>query len=448
MLSKNQIYSAKIESLSSDGSGVCHIEGMTVFVPFSAPEDVAEIKIVKVKKTFAFGIIHKLTEPSPCRIVPDCPAFGKCGGCKYRHISYSRELLEKQMTVENALRRIGGLDIKVSRILCSGETDRYRNKVQFPVLGNPPRHGLYAPRSHRIVSCEDCLLQPSLLNSIAKESCRILGTLSATGYDEATLSGDIRHIFVRKGEQSGEIMLCLVINAPSLPFEKEFAAEITGLFPQITTVCVNSNTDDTNVILGAHTRTLFGNETLSDSLCGVPVSLSPHSFYQVNHKGAELLYGEVKRLCGLTGAETVLDLYCGSGTIGLSLAGGFGRLIGCETVPAAIESAKKAAEKMGLSNTEFIAGDAGKIADLLAKRGEKPHIVITDPPRSGCDALTLESIIKMSPQKVVMVSCDPATCARDVKYLCEHGYTPIEATAVDLFPRTEHMETVVLLCRQ
>ena len=447
LLSKNDIRRAVVESFSSDGNAVCRIDGFPVFVPFAAPGDEADIRIVKVKKQFAYGIIERLLVPSADRIAPDCPAFGRCGGCCFRHISYESELAHKRRFAEDALRRIGGLPLSVSRILAGDSPDRYRSKVQFPVCGQPPRYGLYAARSHRLVPCGDCRLQPALLNEIASVSCCLLGELGAAGYDEQTGTGDIRHLLLRANSALTEVLVTVVANRLSFPWEKTFARRLTERFPAVRTVALNCNTRDTNVILGSTTRTLLGPGYISDRLCGVPVAVDTHSFCQINHSAAERLYGEIGRLAALTGTETVLDLYCGAGTIGLSLAGSFSRLIGVETVPTAVESARRAAAEMGVPHAEFFCADAGQAAERLVRRGETIDVIVTDPPRAGCDRLTLDSMLALSPARIVMVSCNAATAARDCRYLCGNGYRAEEAVAVDLFPRTEHVETVVLLSK-
>ena len=446
ILRKNDIFDCKIDSLSNDGSGVTRIDGIPVFVPFSCPGDRAEVRILKPMGSYAFGRIESLTCPSPDRIVPECPAFGRCGGCTLSHISYQKELECKRQFAEDALRRIGGLDIRVSEILSAGSESRYRNKVQFPVSGTPAAFGLYAARSHRVIQSPDCLLQPKSMNNTAAVCCRILNELSAVSYDELAKTGEIRHLLIRSNTEN-ELLVCVVSAKRSLPFENEFAKRLMAALPQVKTVLINVNSADTNVILGPETRTLAGPGYILDRLCGVPVKIDVYSFYQINHPAAELLYGEVNRLCGLTGKESVLDLYCGAGTIGLSLKG-FDRLIGVEIVESAVQSARGAAADMGIKNAEFIAADAGNAAAQLCLRKDKIDVVVTDPPRAGCDKPTLDAIIKMSPQKIVMVSCNAATAARDIKYLCEAGYSAKEAVAVDLFPRTAHVETVCLLCKK
>ena len=446
-MTKNELYTAVIESLSSDGSGVCHIEGMAVFVPFTSPLDKAVVRIVKLKKTFAYGIVEKLLEPSPLRTENTCPAFGKCGGCALRHLSYEEEKRQKLGFVNSAFAHIGGLEIRAHSILSADNPDRYRNKVQFPVFGPPLSFGLYAPRSHRPVNCSDCLLQPELLNRIAAKSCAILEKLGVRAYDETARTGSLRHILIRASCDCSAVLVALVSATP-LACAQIYAQQIREAFPEIETVTVNLNPEATNVILGRRTEVVAGRGYIEDTLCGVPVKIDTYSFYQVNHSAAELLYSEVARMADLTGSETVLDLYCGAGTIGLSLAGGFKKLIGAEIVPSAVAGAISAAEQMGISDkTEFIASDAGAAALVIAGRKEKIDVAITDPPRSGCSPETIAALIDIAPKRIVMVSCNAATAARDVRALQDAGYTPTDAIAVDMFPRSMHVETVVLMSR-
>lgn len=453
-LQKNQILSLHIERLSNDGSGVTHSDdGEAVFVPGTAPGDEARVRIVKDCKRYAFGIVEELLVPSADRIPVDCAVAGPCGGCSLRHLDYSAELRSKQESVADAFQRIGGLDVPVLPILPSPEVDRYRNKVQYPVGLNKdgkPSIGFYAGRTHRIVSCPDCKLQPSVLNEIGNELCAFLSENGIHPYDEETGKGLVRHIFLRRGVHSGQIMVCLICTRAKLPHSEALCARLTAKFPAIVTILLNVNNKNTNVILGSESHTLFGPGYIEDSLCGVPVQLGPLSFYQVNTLAAERLYGVATDYAQLTEQDLLLDLYCGMGTIGLSMIDRCRELIGVEIVPEAIESAKGNAARMGSSiaaKSRFFCADAGKAATQLADEGLHPDVVMLDPPRKGCDEATLSAVVQMSPRRVVYVSCNPATAARDAAWLEQHGYHAEKVQPVDLFPRTKHCECVLALSK-
>ena len=446
-MEKNEIINLKIESISSDGNGVGHHDGMAVFVPFSAPGDIADIKIVKVLNRYAFGIIDTLTQPSASRIENDCDAFPKCGGCAFRHIDYPTELAVKHDFVTSALKHIGNLDVEVHETLSAQCAERYRNKVQFPVFNNGGKLdiGFFAPRSHRVVSARDCRLQPKIVNKIAVDVCRILSELGVTAYDEAAQKGELRHIFVRTSNATGRIMLCLVVNAQGFRGEQRFVREIAELYPEIETVVVNINQKNTNVILGDSVRVIHGCGYLSDELCGVAARLSPFSFFQINHAAAEILYHKISELAGAGRDDTVLDMYCGAGTIGLSLAKSVKKVIGVEIVPDTVKDACYNAQTMQAHNCEFIAADALLAARQLIARKEKIDVAVVDPPRKGCSPETLDALVSLSPKRIVMVSCNPATFARDLAYLAGAGYTPGDVWPVDMFPRTKHVEAVCVL---
>ncbi len=447
-LAKNQIIPLSITALSSDGSGVGRWDGMPVFVPFTAVGDEVDARIVKVCRTYAYGIIDTLRAPGHARIPAQCHIYGKCGGCCLRHIRYEAELCAKQGFVADAMRRIGGVNAPVLPTLASPQQERYRNKVQYPLCRDENGAvcaGFYASRSHRIIPCEDCLLQPALLNEIARTACRLLTQLGVSVYDEATHRGFARHIYLRHSVKTDDVLFCLVANGRKFPQAQTFCRELKARHPQVCGVVLNVNTRDTNVVLGGECITLAGEGTLSDEMAGVPVRLSPLSFYQVNTRGANALYAKTLELAGLTGRETLLDLYCGTGTIGLSMAHRCARLIGVEIVPEAVVDAQRNAARMGVQHAEFLCADAQKAAALLEKQGLRPDVVVLDPPRKGCGDETLAHVCAMQPQRIVMVSCNPATAARDTAYLAAHGYTPVCVQPVDMFPRTKHVETIVLL---
>ena len=453
-LQKNQILTLRIERLSSDGSGVAHsADGEAVFVPGTAPGDEARVRIVKDCGRYAFGILDELLTPSPDRIPVDCPVAGPCGGCSLRHLDYAAELRAKQESVLDAFRRIGGLEVPVLDILPSPEVDRYRNKVQFPVgvdKNGAPCIGFYAGRTHRIVPCPDCKLQPGVLNEIGNALCAFFAQQGIRPYDEQSGKGLVRHIFLRRGAHSGQIMVCLVCTRAKLPHAEQLCTALREQFPAISTILLNVNAKNTNVILGGENHILYGPGYIEDTLCGVPVRLGPLSFYQVNTLAAERLYGVAAQYAQLTPYDALLDLYCGMGTIGLSMADQCRELIGVEIVPEAIESAKANAARMGeavAAKSRFFCADAGQAATQLAAEGLHPDIVMLDPPRKGCDEATLSAVVRMAPRRVVYVSCNPATAARDAAWLEKNGYHAEKVQPVDLFPRTKHVEAVLLLTK-
>ena len=453
-LQKNQVLTLQVERLSSDGSGVAHSpEGETVFIPGAAPGDEARVRIVKDCKRYAFGILDEVLTPSPDRIPVDCAVAGPCGGCSLRHLDYAAELRAKQDSVSDAFARIGGLDVPVLPIVGSPEIDRYRNKVQFPVgtdKAGRPCIGFYAGRTHRIVPCPDCRLQPGVLNEIGNTLCAFFAEKGIHPYNEETGKGLVRHIFLRRGAHSGQIMVCLVCTRAKLPSADELCTRLKEAFPDIVTILLNVNAKNTNVILGSETHTLYGQGYIEDTLCGVPVQLGPLSFYQVNTLAAEQLYGIAAEYAQLTPDDLLLDLYCGMGTIGLSMADHCRELVGVEIVPEAIESAKANAARMGAAvsaKSRFFCADAGQAAAQLAAEGLHPDVVMLDPPRKGCDEATLSAVVRMAPRRVVYVSCNPATAARDAAWLEQNGYHAEKVQPVDLFPRTKHVECVIALSK-
>lgn len=453
-LKKNQLLPLRVERLSSDGSGVAHSpDGEAVFIPGTAPGDEAEVRIVKDCGRYAFGIVQTLLTPSPDRIPVDCAVAAPCGGCSLRHLDYTAELRAKGENVADAFRRIGGLDVPVLPALSSPEIDCYRNKVQFPVgldKNGRPCIGFYAGRTHRIVPCPDCKLQPQILNEIGVWLCGFFAEKHIFPYDEASGEGLVRHIFLRRGAYSGQVMVCLVCTRPGLPHAEELCARLCGQFPAIATVLLNVNPKNTNVILGDETRTLYGPGFIEDTMCGVPVRLGPLSFYQVNTPAAERLYRVAAEYAALTPDDLLLDLYCGMGTIGLSMASQCRELVGVEIVPEAVESAKANSARMGSETarrSRFFCADAGEAAARLAAEGLRPDVIILDPPRKGCDEATLSAVVKMSPRRVIYVSCNPSTAARDAKWLDGMGYHTEKVQPVDLFPRTKHVECIMLITR-
>lgn len=451
LVQKNEIVEMKITGMTAQGAGVGHYQGMAVFTPLTAPGDVARVRVVKAAKNYAYGRLEELVSPSADRMEPDCPCFAQCGGCCYRHITYEAELGIKAARVQDALTRIGGFrSLPVRPILGADSRDGYRNKALLP-LGTKKdgslSMGFYAVNSHRIVDCEECRLQPEEFNRAMAAFREWAAAYGDPVYDEATHSGRMRRLYLRKGEMTGQILACVVVNGNGLHHESELIEALKQAVPGLASVVVNSNRERTNVALGQKCRTIYGMDTIEDTLCGLRFKLSPLSFYQVNRTQAERLYEVAARYAGLTGQELLLDLYCGAGTIGLSMAGMARRLLGVEIVPQAVENARENARLNGIENAEFFCGDAGEAARMLAERGERPDVIVLDPPRKGCSPDLVRTVAEFGPKRIVYVSCDPATLARDLKLFAELGYPPVEAAPVDMFPGTAHVETVVLLSK-
>lgn len=446
MLRKNDIVTLKITDITGEGNGVGHFDGEAVFVPFSAVGDDLRVKIVKAKSSFAFGITEEIIKPSNDRIKPDCRHFKNCGGCVFRHILYRAELAAKKTFVKDCFERIGGICVPEFEIFLGSE-QFYRNKAvyRFAEISGELSAGFYFRRSHRVVEAQGCKLLPPDFEKIANAVAAAARLLKISAYDEVSGKGLLRHIYIRRGFHSGETMLCLIA-AKRDDRLLTLLKTVAGAF-DITTTVLNINPEKTNVILGSTGEIVTGEGFITDSMCGKLFKISPDSFYQVNTPQAEKLYIKAGEYAKLSGKETLLDLYCGVGTIGITLAGSVKKLIGAEIVPKAIENARENAEINGLRNAEFFAGDAGKTAQKLAEDGVQPDVIVADPARKGMDKTALDAVIKMSPKRFVMVSCNPATAARDVKYLSENGYKLAALTAFDLFPRTEHVETVVLMSR-
>lgn len=453
-MNKNDIIELEITALTSEGSGVGKHDGMAVFVPKTAVGDVIEARIVKVLKSYAYGKIERVIKSSPDRIddvekTKRCPAFGKCGGCVYRHISYSAELAAKEQIVRDAFERIGGLTPEFLPIVGSELTERYRNKLQMPFArtdGGEIVSGFFSERTHRVVPVVDCRLQPEIFSEIVNFIKQRCAALKISIYNEQKHEGVLRHIYLRKGSKSGEI--CAVIVARrNVPEFKKLAAELMRKFPELKGVALNLNPDKTNVILGERELTLSGSADISDEMCGVCLDISPKSFYQVNTPQAERLYKQAAEFAEPKG-KTILDLYCGIGSIGLSMASEAKKIIGAEIVPEAVENAKKNALQSGFSNAEFICADAAEAASQLVESGLVPDVILLDPPRKGCGEQTVAACVKMAPERIVMISCNPATAARDCKLFSESGYKVETVRAFDLFPRTRHIECVVKLTKK
>jgi len=447
-LKKNEKIILEITSMSHEGDGVGRHLGLVVFVPMTAVGDVIEAKIVKVLKNRAYAIIMRIITPSSYRAQNDCPVFSRCGGCLLRHIEYQHELSVKSGWVSENVKRIGGVrDFTPDSPLPSPLVSRYRNKAQYPVrrVDGKIRAGFFRGRSHGLVPVDDCLLQPEFFGDITAEIIRFAEEHSIEPYDEATGTGTLRHIFIRHAEASDETMVCLVINEADFPLAEKLAASLQSRCPTVRTVLINENTDRTNVIFGGNTRVVTGPGYITDTLAGVAVRLSARSFYQVNRRAAEILYEAALLYAAPQKNDVLLDLYCGAGTIGLSMARAVKEVIGVEVVADAVRDAEATASLNGIKNARFIHADAALETDALIGKGVRPDIVIVDPPRKGLDEKLPASIAKLAPKKLVYISCNPATLARDIERLSSLGFSLEKARAVDLFPRTAHVEAIALL---
>ena len=442
-LAKNQEHTVTIEGYGEGGMGVARIDGRVVFVHGALRGEKCRVLILKTLKSVAFAKVLEVLEPSCERITPDCPYFPRCGGCTYRHIRYEEELRLKRQRVQDNLSRIGGSDVTVEEILGARDTLRYRNKAQYPVSKDGVV-GFYRARTHEVIECEHCLLVKPEADAAAEALREYMQSCRVAGYDEKTGRGLVRHLYVRSNA-AGESLVCVLVNGDKLPKEDRLVTLLRDACPKCTGIVLGTNTKKGNVILGDRYRTLWGSDRLEDTLCGKTFRLSVPSFYQVNRVQAERLYAKAIEFAGLTGQETVLDLYCGAGTITLALSDHAKKVLGAEIVPEAIDDARENAARNGVKNAEFFCGDASDVAKKLARENLRPDVITVDPPRKGLAADVVESIAEMQPQRVVYVSCDSATMARDVKRLADLGYTAQRACAVDMFPRADHVETVCQL---
>ncbi len=439
-LVKNGIYEGEITGFNSRGDGVCRLDGRAVFVPRALPGEIWRVRVVKVTRSAVWGRGEQLLSASPLRREPPCPVFGKCGGCAAMHMDYGLELQFKLGRVNDALRRIGGLDLRAERIVGAAETEGYRNKAIYNFAPGPVC-GFYRPRSHDVIGVERCLLQPEDFDRAAGALLDWMKAAGVPAYDEATGRGLIRHLFLRK--TASHFAACVVAAGP---VDMAAAEALRRACPSLTGVLVCENKAPGNVVLDGPIRLLWGSPTVEEALCSVRLDLSPLTFFQVNTAQAEALYrlaGEYAEPAG----RTVLDLYCGAGAIGLAVARDAARLVGSDIVPDAVVNARQNAVKNGVTHAEYICGDASDVARKLAADGLRPDVIITDPPRRGMDEPVLAAIAAMGPERLVYVSCDPATLARDLKRLGGLGYVPRRCAAVDMFPRTFHVETCVLLSK-
>ena len=442
---EGQLCRLVIDGYASDGAGVARLDGMVVFVQGGIRGEACDVRLTHVGRSALWGRVEEVVNPSPARIFPRCLHYTKCGGCQFRHMNYAEELEAKRIRVEDALRRLGGADIHVSAILGAEQVDRYRNKAQFPVAKGP-RIGFYRPRSHDVIDVDDCLLQGEAAARLRGAVKEWMAEYSIPAYNERTFTGLVRHVYVRTN-RAGRSLCCLLVNGRGVPREAELVRALRRAEPNLAGVVLGVNEKHNNVILGDSYRTLWGEDFLSDTLCGLTFRLSVPSFYQVNPAQTEVLYGKALEFAGLTGAETVLDLYCGIGTISLVMARKAGMVWGGEVVPQAVDDAIANAQRNHIENARFLCADAGEAARYLEGEGVRPDVVCVDPPRKGLAEDVVDTIADMGPQRVVYVSCDPGTLGRDVKRFAGRDYTLKKAVAVDMFPRTAHVETVVLLSK-
>lgn len=449
-MKKNEIYRATVSGFTSEGLGVCRVDGCAVFVSNAVPGEEYDVRITHVGKTAAHGKIETIIQRSPHRVNRRCPYAKRCGGCEFWHMDYETECAIKRQRVLDALNRLGGQALETLELTAAPTCEGYRNKAQFPVAPskNGVEAGFYKKGTHDLIPIDRCLIQPEAADRAKQTVLQWVREYRVSAYDEESGRGLLRHIFVRCAEATGEVLVCLVVNGETLPHEKELVELLRERVTGLRSVALNVNTRRGNAILGENTRVIWGADAIEDVLCGLRFRISPRSFYQVNRTQAEVLYGKAIAAAGLDGTETVLDLYCGTGTITLCLARHAKQAIGVEVVDAAIEDAKRNAARNGVENARFFCADAGEAAKRLCAEGVRPDVIVVDPPRKGLSADVIDAIEKMAPARVVYVSCDPATLARDVKLLCTKGFALSHAEAVDMFPRCSHVETVCLLVRR
>ena len=449
MLIKNQIYEAQITDYTSEGQGVAHIEGCAVFVPNAVAGEVCRIRIELVRKTWAAGKIVEILEKSPHRVNRECPVAKLCGGCDFWHIDYEEETRLKAERVRACLNRLGGEELAELPILAAPTCHGYRNKAQYPVAAKKNRAyaGFFKAGTHEVVENERCLILPEETDLVKSVVMDYVNRNHISVYDEVAHKGLLRHIYVRRGAVSGQILVCLVINGRSMPKVHELVARLKKI-DGFTTLVLSVNTRKGNAVLGDEFITIHGPGYIEDTLCGLNFRLSPRSFYQVNHHQAQRLYESAISQAQITKEDTVLDLYCGVGTITLAMASAAGKVIGVEVIPQAVEDARDNASRNNIDNAEFFCGDAGAAALELERKGMKADVVVVDPPRKGLNADTIEALARFAPRRIVYISCDPATLGRDTALIKERGYKVANAMAADLFPRTVHVESICVFVRK
>ncbi len=449
MLKKNEEYVVEIIDNGFQGEGIAKIDGMAIFIPNSIKGEKVKIKILKVTSKIAYGKILEMLDKSENRIDEiDCQTYSRCGGCVLRHVKYEKTLEMKKTAVETTLKKALGREIIVSEVLGMENPYNYRNKLQYPVgidINNEPVMGVFAERTHSIISTKKCEIQDKLSQEIANDIFDFIVKNNIKVYDERKTKGSIRHIIIRIGKKTNEVMVTLVTNTEKIDKEQELINYITSKYSQIKTIAKNINSENTNVILGKKTQILFGEGYIYDYLGEFKFKISPMSFYQVNQSQTEKLYGKAVEYASLSGNETVFDLYCGIGTIGIFASKKVKKLYGIETIPEAIEDAWQNAKLNNLENAEFFVGDVEKtLPEFIKERKINPDVVFLDPPRKGCDKIALDTLLEIKPKRIVYVSCNPATLARDLKIL-EEKYSLGEVSICDMFPFTHHAEVVTYL---
>jgi 23S rRNA (uracil1939-C5)-methyltransferase len=450
-MKKDDVIVLKIEDMGVDGEGIGKLDGLTFFVKDAVIGDTVEAKIMKMKKSYGYARLLQVLEPSEVRVEPRCSFARQCGGCQLQAMDYAAQLDFKAKKVWNNLIRIGGFtDLPKPEILGMEDPWRYRNKAQFPFGMDKEGHvvtGFYAARTHSIIPCTQCFLGVEENQVILEKILAHMERYHIPAYDEKTGKGYLRHVLIRKGFTSGELMVCLIVNGRNFPKMERLADELSQI-PGMTSITINVNTKNTNVIMGTEMIPVWGQGSITDSIGNVKYQISPLSFYQVNPVQTKKLYETALEFADLKGNETVWDLYCGIGTISLFLAQKAGKVYGVEIVPEAIADAKRNADLNGFANTEFFVGKAEEVLpQKYREEGIQADVIVVDPPRKGCDEAALETMVKMEPERIVYVSCDSATLARDLKYLCGNGYRLEKVTACDMFPGTVHVEVVTCLHR-
>lgn len=447
----NETLILRMDGYSSDGAAVSRLsDGRVIFVKGALRGERCEVQLLKSGKSAAWGRVSNVLDASPARQESDCPYYPKCGGCQLRHLTYEEELHFKKDRVQEALRRIGGSTVEVSHIHSAPDTLRYRNKLQFPVAPAPDGKvsiGFFRSRSHEVIDVADCLLQPEAGSRLRAAVKDWMQRFDVSAYDERAHRGLVRHLYIRTN-RAGQSLCVLVLNGTKIPYEAELLAQLRAAEPRMIGLTLSVNREKTNVILGSKLHHIWGESILEDTLCSLRFQLSPLSFYQVNTEQTERLYARAIALADLQGTETVLDLYCGIGTITLAMAARAGRVIGAEVIEAAVKDARENAVRNGITNAEFLCADAADAAASLATRGLRPEVICVDPPRKGLAATVIDEIVRMQPTRILYISCDPGTLGRDVKLFAAQGYQAVRAEAFDLFPRTVHVESVVCLVRK
>lgn len=449
-VAKNQVFDIEITGQTHDGLGVGRKDGMAVFVQGAIAGEKVRVKVIKVLKSYAVARIEEFIERSPDRAEPFCPVYKRCGGCSLQHMTYERTLQFKCQVVIDSLERIGGLaGVTVNPTIGMENPKRYRNKAQYPVgvRDNVPVAGFFAPRSHEIIENDRCEIQHPVSDLAKNTVLEFMKANRIPAYDEVSHKGLIRHVVTKVGFETGEVMVIIVATRPDIPKKERLVSLLLERIPGISSIIVNVNDKPGNVILGQRSITIYGKDTIEDRLGGLVFEISPLAFYQVNPAQTRLLYEKAIEYADLYGNETVFDLYCGIGTISLFAAKKAGKVIGVESVPEAVEAAVRNTERNNINNAEFYCGNAEDVVPELYSQGIRADVVIVDPPRKGCDNTLLKTLVEMAPKRIVYVSCNPSTLARDLKFLHASGYEPQEVQPVDMFPWTAHVECVVLMTR-